>query len=393
MNRSLKMKQSQSMRYLGLAVSLTLAVLLLFQNCSDMPEEKKDYASLGDSLPFPFETDIDTISYMSCSRTGNGVNPRAYYTFRVGAYQTGGIGLTSGFLSQTGSAAQRSDILQATNTNSGSYLQLAVRQRNRYQTVLGGGGGVVEGSHYYNFLDVLNSPVIGDRLGALSSGQKINYFSGMSGLDGKLVEGSLNFFDGETQSAEVRNYLLNDMLLSLTYSSSGSGSEGYTARAPDMSDVSKVFGKGYKLNFRLWSSLQSSGINRVLQSATEVNLETGANVKSWSCSASDAYVIVRAQDAASGACGASADPLPSTLSSANRARLEKIRRVLRVEDWWVDLTRSCVVPKNSPSGGGGACYGTGSSAQTTIAYSVGATGGATSCDANTCPHYVSVCTR
>ncbi len=393
MNRSIKMKQSQSLRYLGLATSLTLAVLLLFQNCSDMPEEKKDNASLGDSLPFPFETDIDTISYMSCSRTGNGANPRAYFTFRVGAYQAGGIGLTSGFLSQTGSAAQRSDILQATNTNAGSFLQLAIRQRNHYQTVLGGSGGVVEGSHYYNFLDSLNAPVIGDRLGALTSGQKINYFSGITGLDGKLVEGSLNFFDGESQAGEVRNYLLNDMVLAMTYSSSGAGSEGYTARAPDMTDISKVYGKGYKVNFRLWSGLQGSGINRVLQSATEINLETGANIKNWSCSAADAYVIVRAQDAASGACSAAADPLPSTLSAANRTRLEKIRRVLRVEDWWVDLNRSCVVPKNNPAGSGGACYGTGAAAQTTITYSVGASGGATSCDVNTCPHYVSVCTR
>lgn len=391
-NRSLKLKQSQSLRYFGLAAGLTLAVLLLFQNCSDMPEEKKDNASLGDSLPFPFETDIDTISYMSCSRTGNSVNPRAYYTFRVGAYQTGGIGLTSGFLSQTGSAAQRSDILQATTTNSGSFLQLSIRQRNRYQTVLGGSSGVQEG-HYYNFLDSLNAPVIGDRLGELKTGQKVNYFSGISGLEGKMVEGSINFFDGETQSGDVRRYLLNDMVLAMTYSSNGSGSEPYTARAPDMTDVSKVFGKGYKVGFRLWGSTQT-GLNRVLQSVTEMNLETGANINnSWSCDATNAYVIVRAQDVP-GACGAAADPLPSQLSATNRARLEKIRRVLRVEDWWVDLSRNCVVPKNNPSGSGGACYGTGAAAQTSISYAVGATNsGVTSCDASTCPHYVSVCTR
>lgn len=394
MNISLKMKHPKSVKFLGLASGLTLAVLLLFQNCSGTEEQKKDEASMGDSAGFPFETDIDTLSYMSCSRTGTAANPRAYYTFRAGAYQAGGIGLSPAFISNTNSAGQRSETLQSSSNNSGSYLQMSIRQRNSYQTVLGGNSGIQEGYHFYNFLDTLSAPVLADRLGRLGGGEKVNYFSGTSGLDGKLVEGSLRFFDGETQSAAVRNYLMNDMLIGMTYSMPGS-SDGWTARAPDMADPKKVYGKGYKVNFKLWGS-QASGINRLLQGVTEMDLVTGlpaSNKVRWDCNAYDAYIIVRAQDVP-GYCSAVADPRPSALSSADRLRLEKIRRVLRVEDWWVDLARGCVVPKNAPNGGGGACYGAGAAAQTVIQYAVGApNSGVTTCDVNTCPHYVSVCTR
>lgn len=389
---NLKMIQSKSIKTLGFAAVLAFAVLFLFQNCADSgPEKKDESSSLADTSPFPFDTTIDTLSYMSCSGTGTNANPRAYYTFRAGAYQNGnGIGLNANFISTITGASQRVDIIQSASSNMGSSLQLAIRSLTQYQTVLGRSGGPQEGEHYYNFMDALSSPVIADRLGRLTdSTDKINYFGGVSGLGGKLVEGSLRFFDGEGQSASVRNYLANEMALTMTYSLPGA--DGYVARAPDMADPKKVYGKSYRVNFKLWGS-QANGINRLLNTVVERDIPSGGILGTWNCAVYDSYVIVRAQDAP-GYCSATPDPrsFPNTVQGqSDRVRLEKIRRVLRVEDWWVDLARGCVVPKNSPSGGGGACYGS----QTTIAYTAGVPGsGVTTCDVNTCPHYVSVCTK
>jgi len=388
---NLKMIQPKSKKFLGLATVLAFAVLFLFQNCSDSGPEKKDESSLGDTSPFPFDTTIDTLSYMSCSGTGTNADPRAYYTFRVGAYQNGnGIGLNQNFMTAITGASQRVDIIQSSSSNAGSSLQLAIRALTNYQTVLGRSGGPVAGEHFYNFMDVLSSPVIADRLGRITdSSYKMNYFGGVSGLSGKLVEGSLRFFDGEGQAASVRNYLANEMALTMTYTLPGA--DPYIARAPDMADPKKVYGKSYRVNFKLWGS-QANGINRLLNSVVERDLTTGGILGTWNCGVYDAYVIVRAQDAPA-YCSAAPDPrsFPNTVQGqTDRARLERIRRVLRVEDWWVDLARGCVVPKNSPTGGGGACYGT----QTTILYTAGAPGsGVTTCDVNSCPHYVSVCTK
>lgn len=391
MTKNLKMIRPKSTKFLGLASVLILAVLLLFQNCADTGPEQKDNSSFGDSAPFPFDATLDTISYMSCSGLGGTGNPRAYYTFRAGAYQNNnGIGINQNFLNQITGAEQRVDIIQSAPSNAGSYLQLAVRSQAHYQTVLGGLSSPQEGVHYYNFMDTLSSPVIADRLGKLTDANtKINYFGGVSGLEGRFVEGSLRFFDGEGQSNSVRSRIMNEnFALSLTYSLPGG--DGFTARAPNMSDPRKVYGRSYAMTFKLWGN-QTAGINRLLNSIVERDAQTGGVAGTWTCDMYDSYVIFRPQDI--GGCPVTADPrgFPNTAQGQkDRARLEKIRRVLRVEDWWVNLNQGCVVPKNSSGGSGGSCYGS----QSTIYYAAGSGGsGITACDANTCPHYVSVCTR
>ncbi len=75
----------------------------MYQNCmmpNDSPFDKRWLTSQEkiNKAPFPYEIQMDTISYMSCSSTPAPVNPQMFYTFRLGALSsTSGIRLSKAF--------------------------------------------------------------------------------------------------------------------------------------------------------------------------------------------------------------------------------------------------------------------------------------------------------
>src|SRR5690606_13850467 len=104
---------------------------------------------------------------------------------------------------------------------------------------------------------------------------------------------------------------------------------------------------------------------------------------SWDCSANYQFMVVRPEDKAAGRVNC--DPIVDKYNNATeQAALNAIRRVLRVEDWFVDVARKCIMPKRT----GDYCYG--AVQGRTVQY------GLASClnSATTmCPHFVSVCIK
>ena len=117
------------------------------------------------SLPFAYDAQIDTLAYMSCSEMAEGsYEPRAYFTFRAGAYSssTGGLGMTPDFFAQT---------QYYTNTDRGNSLSEAFEQQLQHATefvhplaqrfpVAYGTDTVPIGHELDDFLPVLDSPEI-----------------------------------------------------------------------------------------------------------------------------------------------------------------------------------------------------------------------------------------
>lgn len=385
----------KSARWPSLALLIGLCAVMIFQNCAEpLNLAEQDAASFNNSLPFAYDTQIDTISYMSCTGFSDVDNSRAFFTFRVGAYgDNSGIRLSDAFLEKTKnfSRIQRARSLAEGEKNSGVMLQLSVRNNQNYQQPFSNQNSWEHSFDYYNFLMPLSKDPIAEALSSLEVGQRENYFTGYGGFENHFVEGSIRFPEN-TDEDRFRSLIRNGVL-SMAYTTFDTQSKQLSA--PDLKDPNRVYGRGYKVGFRSAFGIQNDSTNKPLYSSSEhraINIEReyslqdsfGAALGQWSCSNDDTYIVVRRDDRASGKmqCPPSAEN-PNALSGAQKAKLAKIRRVLRVEDWEVNIDRNCVVPRADV----GACYPTGQNMDLNINYSGG------SCDGDTCPHYVTVCTR
>ncbi|MCB0362992.1 MAG: hypothetical protein KDD35_09720, partial [Bdellovibrionales bacterium] len=218
---------------------------------------------------------------------------------------------------------------------------------------------------------------------------------GISGLSVRLLEGSLRFMDSEVSASSLRRNLLESGILTLTYLDDLQ-SGGTAARRPAADDRKKAFGRGYQMDFRLGFGLSglgkvsyTKGVQRVVNSLREVDLQkrsaTEISQSSWACSSETVFMIVRPEDLGKTVfCNKTLDPLAPL--DKDRLALESLRRVLRPEDWWVDLDRRCIIPKQNI----GSCYGNENPQQPlNIKYD----GGDCIAEGKSCPHYVSICVR
>ena len=169
----------------------------------------------------------------------------------------------------------------------------------------------------------------------------------------------------------------------------------------DDNDKKKAYGRGYQVDFRMGLGIElasssarpifTKGIHRVINSIQEVDLlkrsASEADIRPWSCPTENSFIVVRSEDitAAKVNCARTLDPLTPT--EKDRASLTALRRVLRVEDWWIDLERRCIIPKSTDAN----CYGT--MPTTTTPPTVKYDGGDCTANGFLCPHYVSVCVR
>lgn len=378
-----------------------VAVLLLYQNCAQTPDDASsfDSQSYTDTLPFAYDAKIDTIGYMSCSdMTNTSYEPRAYFTFRAGAYNstTGGLGMTSDFRTQTQyyTNTDRGQALASSSLNANTLLSLSVRSTSNMQSPLYPADGTLSaGGNLDAFLPPLDSPDIAGPFASVNPGQYINYFPGPGSQ--RLMEASLRFLKSENDAQQNRNYFNGAAALLVAGYSGSADVLDTTLRVPAPATPTTpvnnrlAYGTGYRLNFALPVGY-SSGQLRVLSTAgiQEVDLTTG-NAKSatWDCGSNYEFMVVRPEDKAAGRviCNAGVDRY---LNSTQQQALNVIRRVLRVEDWYVDLDNHCVMPKGT---GGDYCYGT-TLGNKVIQY------GVASCyedatSATKCPHFVSVCVR
>lgn len=371
-----------------------LGLILSFQNCSTPLEDtsQSSISAFKSSLPFAYREQLDTISYMSCSEIKNAVERRAYFTLRAGAYSniSGGVALSKAFLDSTKhySAADRARVLSESPANSDARLSLTLRQSRDLQAPWTSDELRV-GEEIESFLPALDTQEIGGPLAAAkiqTDGNAVwmNYFPGPHAK--RLVEASLRFLQFENVASQTRTILDNrDALLVAGYSTLDDELD-INLRAPEVGSKTSVYGSGYQLRFSLPKNY-SAGERRVLSpngGVTEVDLLSGKNkTATWNCSTAYQFMVVRPEDVTAGKviCNATVDRYTNT---TQQAALAAIRRVLRVEDWYVDTANGCVMPKLT----GDYCYG--DLKGRTVQYG----GGSCSNSATTsCPHIVSVCIR
>lgn len=373
-------------RILGGAV---LGSLLVFQNCSDtgLEEGNDSLSSYMEGLPFAYKASLDTIAYMSCSRMKNSYEPRAFFTFRAGAYTPlAGLEITPEFAEATKyyTLQTKSEAFADSLANSNTRPQLALRSSSNLQSVVVN-GAAKSGTSLGTMLSNLSRSPIMEHLVTMQPGMKKNYFA--SGANDRLLAGSLRFNDGDEENvaAEIRKILKNnEVLLALTFTDTDNPDDA-KARGPAGVMTSQAYGRGYQLQFGVpdgWTTAEQ----RVVTAVNEVNLTPGypSTGAQWSCPTTMQFKIVRPEDLAdAGPCSLSVDYYST---EDQRVALDAIRRVLPVEDFYVDVVNRCVVPKAHIATESQSCYGdrTGRGA---INYT------SSSCSGDSCPHHVSVCIK
>ncbi|MBX7231316.1 MAG: hypothetical protein K1X29_04425 [Bdellovibrionales bacterium] len=349
---------------------LALSIGLFFQNCAS-PLSSMDESALMESLPLAYDATVDTLAYMSCAGGSSSSSKKAIWSFAVGAVNSGsGIRLNNEYLNATKgfSNEQRALLLSESPRNSGASLQLSVRQALGYQNILSSSGSSAQMERDFSMvLGPLDELSLATKLveASISGGSnRLNYFSGISGLSNRSLMGSIRFIASESEAASVRGQLSTSGILSLTYSESDSDSE-YGARAPDPANKNKsVFGRGYQVNFTVANTSETEP--RVLSGVNEVNLETGRasgiEIRPWICP-NNLYFKVYSN--CTSGCACQNDP-----STTSNATLNLLRNFLKVEYWYINLSSKCIVQKEVAQ----QCYP--STAPTNSSY-----------------HYVSFCTR
>lgn len=370
----------------------------------------------SDNLPFAFDVAPDQIAYMSCSDTGNSVNKRAFFSFRVGAYSplTSGLKFSEAFRALHPDAAQNPTrmINTAIDSPTSAYaqLQLSVRERKDYQSVLfdTSSAAPVDGESFASMLPSLDNEIVLYDLASALEGTRVQYFPLLEGLDNRLLEGTLAFMSTEAVAAQLRTKFLNDAFLTLTYTDSREPG-AYTARGPSEENKTSAYGVGFGLGFgdgfvpttvNMAGSpsvgnvqfISSGGQNRVFWIDREVDLLTGkSRGTDWECSTKYQFMIVRAGDegtAAAPNCRKLYDDVDAETVRGDVYRV--VRNVLPSSDWWIDWANRCAIPKT------GGCYAE-RNPKPVINYGKTKDPAGMACGpghANgECPHFVSICVR
>jgi hypothetical protein len=390
--------QSLKVRY-GVFLAV-IGSLFFFQNCASPPEDTSSATSSASNyqskLPLAVSGQIDTISHMSCSEITDAVEPRAYFSYRAGAYSslTGGLSLTQAYRDATKyySLTERARAFAASDANADTRFTLSIRSAANYQSPW-----VSEelrvGEEVESLLPPLDSADVAGALAASSPGTFVNYFPGTGSK--RLIEASLRFYKYENVMQDTRNNLDSGQSMLVAGFSASSDELNMSLRVPPdgvraPGNAAPAYGRGYLLKFALPNGY-TAGQRRVLAPASgvqELDISQSPPVytnSSWDCSASYQFEIVRPEDKRANrvTCDATVDSVRTNVPS-DSAVLAAIRRVLRVEDWYVDIPNHCVIPKRT----GDYCYGP--IGTRTIQY------GLASCVNSTqylCPHFVSVCVR
>lgn len=356
-------------------ICASFLMLVSFQNCGkagfdaeldsnlDVSSEAALNAKYGSitgakvqDIPFSIETTFDTITYNSCADT-HVVNKPGFFTLRAGAYSTGGIRIKQEFYDYADSnfkpvypetaltETQYKEFLVDAPENNGAVAMMAIRPKNSLTDVYTKDGKAATlGVDIVALVGTLTHPQVLDAFS--NRGVTANYFPFSPEL--RILEGELSYNANEANANIYRDILSNAGVLAITYVPKTA--EINKVRAPDVTyPVKNAYGKAYSMTFSQLTSVTNAVSNpsRVLASVTERDLNTptiGAQV--WNCSRN--YKIIRAADAA-GYC-----PPHSQTDLSNptiRSELEIARRHLRSDQWEINVTNRCAVPKGSIS-----CY-------------------------------------
>lgn len=363
----MKMPNKQTTVKVAGVVAASLALVVSFQNCGKAGfdsslDEISDYSSLDAALtskygsqvagkvsavPFAFDGGFDQISYNSCAES-NMSSSTAYYAIRAGAYQTGGVGVTNNFVSYVNtnfspiypetsiSKAQYAEYLGDSPNNINVMPTMAVRDRANLSSVYSANGSLALNTDVIPMADVLSSTYIMDTL-LNNRGSLVRYFP--FSTNSRTLEANLKFNSDQSMSQSLRDILQVQGQLTMTYLKD-SNKIGSVVSA-STTNKALGYGRGYRFSFG-----QQSGVSNgfaplnVLQTLQEVDLSSGNVVQNWNCNR--VYKVYLNRDAA--ACPAHTEAQLSA-NPGLRQELDIIRRHFRADQWDVNVTNGCLVPK------------------------------------------------
>ncbi len=374
---------------------LALTVTIQFQNCGKAGFTDSSLATNGlveeasdDSVPFAFDPILDTISYDSCFG-GNTANSAAHYTFKVGAYDKGGVALTSDYLNHVTSTLkptypnsvvtieQVKQYTSETAINKGAAIQLALRNKSNTDVIINssgtGSGTAVAGSDFAELLGPLTSDIWMSSLFATNSERSSlaqpNRFFPLADPGTNILEGSLRFnYSSGSPSAtgyaanKLRDFLANGYLLSLTFAPELSEQLFFARRSG--TDTTKAFGRGYKLEFRNSASLPSADRPifhsrngetgspksivppNLLTSVTEFDLNDSKTAirTTWECPAQLKLIVIDNNQQLIQQPNICPEEDVTSLTASEMQYLDIARRHLRPELWRINIRQGCAVP-------------------------------------------------
>jgi len=396
---SWKLQSGSVYRTIGLLAVLVCS-LLAFQNCSQPYEGDGLSANskLAKKMDFAYDATIDQIAYMSCPALKDNADPDAFFSIRAGAYRSGGLKLKDEFFETYSKKLPERliDLLHDSPANSGTVLQLAIRQVGALNNVVKNPGGPKAGIDYANLLATLgtyetNTHLVKTGLDletGLITGVRTKYMRVTGFPRGARMEGSLNFGSSESIASSLRDgfFNTNKAILALTYTHASANGSPTDVRTPGLVfddqpvEYDRAYGTGFKLTFtkpegaKGWPKRDIKGDpipgteeipypTNILYSVEEYDLlNPGDKSKAgrWICPENLRFRIVRnGADLADANCKRGPDPELSKVSSSEALRIRLARNVLRVEDWYIDFNSrgprdgGCIIPKKDL----GTCYG------------------------------------
>lgn len=382
-----------------LSMALGLFVMTAFQNCSDL--DNSDVVTVTDverqvlqNLPFAYNLKIDQLAYMSCSGQLGGDS--RIFTLKAGGYFPGsGVGLRQNFSEQIAGinpgAKVRSLAISERNDQAG--VVMSIRPRGDLQNYVdpdANNGEIPLAKMMFNEGQgmLLSNERLAKQLMALGPNSYLNYVAGLPGLYSKSFDGVLRINDTNAREESVRNFLRNTHYLTLGFAEPLGDQDDsrpysflrspYDTLSGDSRARTSVFGLGYVLNFQQIEPLMTAAPSRAMTVNGVVNLENSSmEPETWDCN--ERFIVVRPEDAGrltfNAAAGVDGQQVCDTRSDTQpinieqRTRWERIRNILPVEDWYVNLPcpggtgpqpqgcavnvpkPGCIVPKDT-----NACY-------------------------------------
>jgi hypothetical protein len=352
-----------------------MIIVLSYQNCSQPPEVDtvSQLESEAAKVDFAYDATIDQIAYMSCAVSEVGTfDAGAYFSLRVGAYRLGGLRLNDTFRSQQGKKPpeKQATLLVASPANSATKVQFAIRKLDNFQMMYTSTGSSIHGQDYVNIFEPLGTLDLSDLLVRTDPASRLRYLRNGT-VFGSRFEGSLYFTKNPTLAGSIRTALRNDAFLAQTYAHTSTGPSGSPsssdtlARSPrdviegsSANPYTQVYGRGYYLKFAQPTvgaiPSHANFPNVILREVSELNLMSSTDrtgLGTWTCPDTLRFRIARPEDVRANLIACAMAPDPAVLTQ----ELSIVRNQLRVEDWYVDMTNRCIVPKKSIT----ACYGAG----------------------------------
>ncbi len=343
-----------------------LLILFGFQNCSaPLPEENGTLNSSSSTSASVFNSDVDQVAYMSCHQLGTNFDRSTWFTFRVGAYGVNaGLGLNPKFITDMGARPKADWKTKIVADYAGVQPVLSVRDLGNVQTMRlpVGSSTPTAGYDHSKLLGVLSDDLIVDEI--LKDTAKMVRYKRNGVPEGARFEGdlNLNFYLDGLNDTQLR--LTQNSVIGINYPINNKSVIGLRTSA-----TGQPLGEGLRVSFKNTHPAATSGVTWGLSSVSVQDLESGSSQSILNCDASLLFKIADPSDLTTNAANTDTTKIycerkpddPNSLSAGDRDLLRRARLSLRVEDWYIDWTRKCIVPKKYGDGKN-LCYGSASSA-------------------------------